>query len=200
MAKPVLLTFGTSELSCTHVRLDRSKIYGQRRRVALDASGRLCSRAALTEDGSTIIASGMAAQGYFTPEGRWVARSELVGLTPDGRHVEVQPSTLGVPQAVDGPVDPAELLALSLESIFQLIPADPAHPLVAALQKGEVFRCRFNYAAGLATEVAYLVSNAEGLFALVGTLLTLSWTDEGTTFAPDTQVDEDAGDLDFDDL
>ncbi len=40
--------------------------------------------AALTEDGTTVIAAGMAAQGYFTPEGRWVPRSELVGLSPEG--------------------------------------------------------------------------------------------------------------------
>ncbi len=200
MAKPLVLTFGNADLSCTPVRVDRSKIYGQRRRVALDAAGRLCTRAALTEDGTTVIAAGMAAQGYFTPEGRWVPRSELVGLSPEGQPVDVQPSTLGVPQAVEGPVDPAEVLALSLESVFQLTPADPVHPLVTALQAGQVFRCPFNYAAGLATETAYLVANAEGLFALVGTPLTLPWAEEGTTFVPEAQPDEDAGDLDFDAL
>ena len=75
---------------------------------------------ALTVDGSQMLLSGMTAQGYFTPDDRWVARNEMVELDADGNLVESKPSTLGVPQHIEGPVDPQEVLALAVESVFFL--------------------------------------------------------------------------------
>lgn len=200
MAKPVTLLFHGSEAAFAPARIERSRIYGSRKRVAVDAEGRVCTRAALTQDGTTLLASGMTAQGHFTPDGRWVSRAEMVGLDTTGQIVELQPSTLGVPQPVEGPVDPAEVLNLSLQSVYALTPSDSAHPLVVALGKGEVFRCPFNYSAGLEVETAYLVGNDEGCFALVGRMAPAPWMAEGAAFVAETPVDEDAADLDFDQL
>lgn len=200
MAKPVMLSFQGRELSFAPSRVERGRIYGTRKRVAVDAGGRVCTRAALTADGTTLLTAGMTSQGHFAPDGRWVPRAEMVGLDASGQPVPVQPSTLGVTQPVEGPVEPAELLGLSLQAVFLLTPDDAANPLAQALQNGQIFRCPFNYAASLEMEVAYLVGNADGCFALVGQPVALPWTDEGATFIADAGPDEAEADLDFEQL
>lgn len=53
--------------------VDRAALYGRRRRVALDRDGQTCSRASLLEDGSLLLRSGMTGQGYFLPDGTFLA-------------------------------------------------------------------------------------------------------------------------------
>jgi len=199
MAKAVMVTYGDSTVSFSPTRVDRSKIYGARKRIAVDGGGRDCTRASLTADGSQLLLSGMTAQAYFTSEGRWVTRNEMVGLDADGNKVDTKPSTLGVEQIVEGPVDPTEVLGLELQSVFFLEPEATSPKLLVQLKAGDVFKCPFNYSAGLQVETAYLVANDDGVFALVGKLMNEHWVDEGETFvAP--EVEEDADDLDFDTL
>ena len=53
MAKPLVVSFGGVTASFAVTLVDRSKIYGSRKRVAIDAQGRDCTRAALSSDGAT---------------------------------------------------------------------------------------------------------------------------------------------------
>jgi hypothetical protein len=98
MAKPIIVMLGGVESSFDHSKLDRARLYGTRRRVPLDAQGLPCVKAALTVDGAYLMQAGMTAQGYFDDQGRWLQKSELVGVDPDGHVVDLQPSTLGVAQ------------------------------------------------------------------------------------------------------
>ena len=84
----------------------------------------------------------MTAQAYFTPEGRWVQRSEMVGLDSSGNRIENKPSTLGIPQVLEGPIDPGDVLALSLESVFLLQATEEHAGLAAALRSGAIFQIR----------------------------------------------------------
>ena len=199
MAKSVLVNYLGETVSFTHARVDRAKIYGARKRIAVDGAGRDCARASLTTDGSQLLVSGMTAQAYFTAEGRWVTRGEMVGLDADGNKVDTKPSTLGLEQVVEGPINPNEVLGMELQSVFILETESTSSKLFVQLKAGDVFKCPFNYAAGLEVETAYLVANEEGVFALVGKSVNEHWVDEGETFvAP--EVEEDADDLDFDAL
>lgn len=199
MAKPVMVVFSDHTISFAPTRVDRSKIYGARKRIPVDTAGRPCVRAALTSDGSQLLASGMTAQGYFTTDGRWVARSEMVGVDADGTLVDSKPSTLGVPQIAVGPVDPLEVLDLEVESVFFLEAEPTAGGGIDKLKGGEIYKVPFNYSAGLETEVAYLVANDEGVFALVGKPVVERWVDEGEAFTP-PEVTEEPDDLDFEAL
>lgn len=198
-ARPIVVTYEGETLSLTPVRVDRAKLYGTRKRLAMDGTGRLCTRAALTSDGEQLLASGMLAQGYFTPDGGWVPHKQLVGIAPDGNVVEPTPSTLGVAQAADGPIDPGELLAFELQSVYWLQPPAGPSGLLERLKRGEVFRIPFNYATSLMAEVAYLVANDEGVFALAGQPVPLQWVDEGERFVP-LEAEDESDDLDFEDL
>lgn len=199
MAKSVVLNFDGVDHNFAPVRVDRAKLYGVRKRIAVDGTGAACTKAALTPDGSMLITSGMTSQGYFAPDGRWVARNEMVGLDIDGQVVETKPSTLGVAQAVEGPVDPGAVLHLDVESVFALEPEDISSKLVTSMKSGEIYRCAFNYAAGLEIEVAYLVANDEGIFALVGKPVDIAWSEQGAVFVAES-TEDDTDDLDFDQL
>ena len=201
MAKPVLLNFHSESASFTPTKVDRTKIYGARKRIAIDAEGATCTKAALTIDGSLTIRSGMLAQGYFSPEGRMIQRSEMVGLDTEGKTVESKPSTLGVPQDLTGPVEPTEVFDLQIQSVYFLTPDSVPAKLSEELKAGKIFKFPFNYSAGLETETAFLVSNDEGTFALAGKIQNTVWVDESTSFVPEAvDTEEESDDLDFDSL
>lgn len=200
MAKPLIVQHDGMEMAFSLSRIERSKLYGTRRRVALDAQERPCSRAALTADGATLILPGMSAQGHFAPDGRWVARSEMMGIDSSGAIVEPQPSTLGVPQSLEGPVDPREVLRSELLSVYLLEPETAESGLVAELKGGAVYRVPFNYTSGLTVESAFLTANDDGLFLLVVRPVDIPWAEHATVFVAEAADEEDVDDLDFDQL
>ena len=65
MAKPIVVSLDGIESSFDHIKLDRKRLYGERRRVPLDLTGQPCVKSALTSDGLYLLQSGMTAQGYF---------------------------------------------------------------------------------------------------------------------------------------
>lgn len=197
MAKPLMVSLGIEVCSFNLREVERADLYGSRKRLPTDDAGRTCVRAALTQDGSLLIASGMSGQGYFNAAGHFVPRGKLVGLDTLGNVVESQPSTLGVPQALEGPVDPFKVLDLELLSVYLLTPELEGGALVDRLKAGEIYACEFNYAASLEVERAYLLANDQGVFALVGKPVTVGWVEEGARFAPPVEAAEASDDLDF---
>ena len=197
MAKPIIVKTGGATSSFKIRKLDRSKLYGKRQRQTLDPDGRRCERAELTRDGSMLVRSGMTAQGYFDPENFWVPNKQLVGIK-DGKTVKLSPSTLGVAQALVGPVDPTEVFDLNLRSVYMLDPESLDKGLEKQLKQGKVFKFPFNYRSDYNAETAFLVGNKEGYFALIGNPGITEWC-ELETVAVDTfdADDDDDDDLDF---
>jgi hypothetical protein len=197
MAKPLMVSLGTESFSFNLSEVERADLYGSRKRLPTDSNGRTCIRAALTQDGSLLIASGMSGQGYFNASGQYVPRGRLVGVNAQGAVVESQPSTLGLPQALEGPVDPSVVLDLELLSVYLLDPEQASGALLDRLKAGEIYACNFNYAASLEVERAYLLANDQGVFALVGKPVSVGWVEEGARFAPPVEAAEASDDLDF---
>ncbi|MEZ4329319.1 MAG: hypothetical protein R3B40_29085 [Polyangiales bacterium] len=198
MAKPILLRHEGSVSTLDHTRLERRKLYGYRKRVALDPAGEPCARAALTEDGALLIRAGMTAQGYFDDDGEWIPSKDLVGLDPDGRALPLVPSSLGEETPLEGPVDPQLLLDHAITAVYALSPVELAPALAEALSAGAIFRFAFNPRADYREDFAFLLSNPEGaLFALAGQPITPEWLTLAQTAAPVTD-DDDEGDDDLD--
>ena len=197
MAKSVILSFNGGSSSFSISKIDRSKLYPTRKRIALSVNGLPCARASMTHDGSQVIRSGMTAQGYFSDDGRWVSKQEIVGINPDGSLAELRASTLGVEQVLVGPVDPSDVLCLDVGSVYLLEPENMDAKLQEQLKSGDVFRFPFNYGADFNLETAYLISNSEGIFCLVGNLKVTNWIEEAAIFVPDDNADSDNDDLDF---
>ena len=200
MAKPVIVSLAGKDYSFDSVRIDRAKLYGVRKRLPIDAKGGPCVKASLTMDGANLLLSGMTAQGYFNSSGTPVSRSEMIGIDAQGNKVDQIPSTLGVPQSLDGPVSPSEILDLDIQSIFCLEPINADDDFLSKLKSGDVYKFPFNYMAGLEMETAYLVANEEAIFALVGKSANTEWIEEAAIYVPLEGDDIDAEDLDFEAL
>ena len=197
MAKPFMVQLGAETFSFVLTEVERSDLYGTRKRLPIDAKGQTCTRAALTSDGSLLIATGMSGQGYFNQKGQYVPRARLVGIDAKGAVVESKPSTLGLPQVLEGPMQASGLLDLELLSVYLLVPEQSEGSLLDRLKEGDIYSCNFNYAASLEVERAYLVANEQGIFALVGKPLAVDWVEEGARFAPPVEAAETSDDLDF---
>lgn len=198
MAKPIIVLFKGNNSSFDHFKLERSKLYGSRRRVALDSGGNSCIKASLNEEGSMIIRSGMTAQGYFTDDGKWIPNKELVGLDEKDKTLELVESTLGNPQKIDEPVNPSELLDLEVTTTYQLNPIDFDKSLKKELDGGQIFRFQFNYRADYRAETAFLIGNTEGYFCVVGVPTHPEWSELKKVAVETFEEEDDKDDLDFD--
>ncbi len=197
MAKAIIVTHAGQESRFDFTKLERAKLYGARRRVALDAAGEPCKRASLTQDGRFLLQSGMTAQGYLTPEGRWVPNAELVGLDADGKPLEKQASTLGVAQALEE-VPARDLFDLRVTSTYALTVQELDAALGAALDAGKVFRFVFNYRGDYRAEVGFLVKNDAGCFAVVGSPALPQWIEPAAAPPPIPPAEEaEADEIDF---
>ena len=65
-------------------KIDRSKLYGSKRRIAIDGQGRECSRAGLTRDGRYILPNGGTTLLYLDEDGDVAERNQLRGVDADG--------------------------------------------------------------------------------------------------------------------
>ena len=198
MAREIVVGLGGGVSRFSMSKVDRAKLYGRRKRVPLGPDGEQCQTAKLTDDGSTLVLTGMTSQGYFTDAGTWVPNGELVGLDDEGNEVEEIPSTLGVEQVLRGPVDADEVLDLRIDSVYALDPKDLDDALKQALDAGQVFHFSFNYRPGYQANDGYLVSNDAGeIFALVGLRADPVWQDVKAVL-PTIDIDDDDDDeLDF---
>ena len=198
MAKPLIVEKNGQLTSFDVSLLERRKLYGSRKRVALDPQGRVCRRASLTDNGALILVSGSTGQGYFTEGGEWIERRQMVPINDQGQVTEMRPSTLGVPQKVEGPVEPKMILELDVQSVYSLKLLDDQLGLKASLDSGEIFRCPFNYSSGVEVETAYLVANSLGYFAIVGQSVEAEWCSQDQALMPPSDADFQEDDLDFD--
>ena len=169
-----------------------------RRRLAVDEKGRTCSRAALTDDGQLLLRSGMMAQGWFDTDDQQIESKAIGAEDPNGKPLELIPSTLGVEQNLDGPIDARELLDLSLTAVYRIAPESAESvddSLNKSLAEGNIWRFPFNYRPDYRSETGYLVGNSDGIFAIVGVPSPAPFL-EPQALPPEVEDDGDE-DLDF---
>jgi hypothetical protein len=196
MAKGLALSLD-GKTSLFHLeKVERAKLYGVRRRLAVDDKGRTCSRASLTEDGQVLLRAGMTAQGWFDADGRQVEQKSIGAEDANGNLLELVPSTLGVEQSLEGPVDACEVLDLSLTAVYRITPEALDESLAQSLADGQFWRFPFNYRPDYRSEIGYIVQNSEGIFAIIGTPAPAQYLEPHAP-PPPADDDEDDGDLDF---
>jgi hypothetical protein len=197
MAKGLVVVFEGEASALGLEKLERAKLYGTRRRIAVDADGKACAKAGLTDDGAVLLRPGMTAQGYFDAHGQQLELAALGAVDADGQALEPVPSTLGVEQALEGPVDARELLDLALTGVYRLRPEEVSPALSERLAAGAIFRTPFNYRPDFRSETAYLVQNDEATFALVGQPAPAVWLEPDAPPPAEPDDDDDVDELDF---
>ena len=192
------INFKGEEAQFSHKKIDRSKLYGSRKRVPLDPLGENCLRCSLSDDGLTLIMSGMTSQGYFDSDMNWIPNKELIGMDSSGKVLNKIPATLGIAQ--DALLsDLEQLLDLAVDSIYQLDPEEVHPSIQAALESGKALNFPFNYREDYHAESAYLVLNDEGYFVLIGNPTKPIWMELDQVIEEnfEDEVGDDNDDLDF---
>ena len=176
MGRPIILNWGGREHRFGFEKLERAQLYGQRQRVMMAQDGRASQRAELVREGDVILRPGMSAQGFLDEAGRLVRASERVGLDPSGQQaLPKEPSTLGRPQPLEGPVPPQEALDLAVETVYRLESELVGDELRDRLLAGDIYRFPFHYRADHNPSEALLVATDQGFFALIGRQASPHW-------------------------
>lgn len=196
MPKGIVVACNGTSSSFQIEKVERAKMYGVRRRLAVDQKGRTCARAALTHDGQVLLRAGMTAQGWFDTDGRQIEQKVIGAEGADGNPLDLVPSTLGVEQPLEGPIAATEVLDLSLTAVYRIVPEQLDDVLAASLAAGEFWRFPFNHRPDYRSETGYLVQNADGIFALVGVPAAAEFL-EPQAPPPLADDDDDDDDLDF---
>lgn len=167
MPRTIELVFSGEVSSFGFAKVDRGKLYGRKTRVCLDAAGRECAEARLTEDGRHILPNGTTASLYINEKGDAVSSKELISVDSDGQALDMLPSTLDTPQDVSGPVPLDDFLMHKVTAVYQLDNSAISPALEAALSRGGIFRVPFRYRPSRHDNPAFLLMNDEGIFLLV---------------------------------
>ena len=77
MGRTINISFKGKESVFSISKLSRSKLYGRKRRIPIDADGNSCTRASLDVAGGILLKKGMTGQGYLDDKGNWLERSTL---------------------------------------------------------------------------------------------------------------------------
>ncbi|MBM3743988.1 MAG: hypothetical protein FJW46_06840 [Actinobacteria bacterium] len=197
MAKTINVSFNGEKAVFGFRPIDRSALYGRRRRVAFDTEGNECSRASLLSDGSLLLQSGMTAQGYFLKDGTWVPQSDLTAISTDGKPLEIHSSTVGIEVELRE-VNPEEALSISFSNTYLLEAEEFSPKIKELLDSGKIFAFPFNVKDDYNLETGLLIGNESGYFALIGNKVEYeTCTLETVASVVDESSDSSSDDLDF---
>ena len=151
-----------SRLALTAV--DRKRLHGFTKRVALDADGNECATAHLTRDGRFLLMRGSTADLYTNERGDSVPRADLMPIDGDGRALETQAPTTGRPQEMEGPVAPHEILDHVAMKAYALAPEVLSPGLQSALARKAIFRVAYRPRKTTQQTCAFVFANDAGIF------------------------------------
>ena len=150
------LTFKGQPVRFSKCEIDRARLYGVRKLVALDAQGHECQTALLTHDGRFVLRPGSTAELYIDDRGDTVARRDLVLGTE---------ATTSEDHEITGPV--AAPLDFVVTRVYALEPISVPVNLARALAAGEVFRVPYRSRASAIEMPAFLLGSEAGAFLLL---------------------------------
>lgn len=180
----------------SRIEIDRARLHGSRKLVALDGEGRECATAQLTRDGRHVLPAGTTADLYLGEDGDAVERRDLTAVGPDGTPLPVLEPTLGVPQEIEGPL-PAHILLEYLATRVHALRAEaPAPGLMAALRGGAIFRVQFRPRRTVVETPAFLLGSEAGVFLVQAEPCRFDFVGPEQAMLPDDSADEDEDDLD----
>jgi len=144
--------------------IDRKRLHGYTKRIALDADGHECAAAHLTRDGCFLLTAGSTADLYTNERGDSVPRADLVPVGRDGHALETLAPTTGRPQDVEGPVSPEEILNCVVVKAYVLAPETLSPALQSALARGAIFKVPYRPRKATQATTAFLLANETGTF------------------------------------
>lgn len=163
MQQSMIIKFNDQESSFKPTKINRSKLYGSKRRIPIDAQGQKCSRAALTHDGVYVLPSGGTAMLYLDEQGDVVERNQLQAIDTDGEVMSPENSSSEATLEVTQVVQVADVLECGITHAYALEPVFICTELEKSLSQGAIYRL-----PGANGRQAFLLGNDAGYFLLFG--------------------------------
>jgi hypothetical protein len=148
------------------IEIDRARLHGLRRLVALDAQGRECESALLTRDGRYVLQHGSTADLYINECGDAVPRRELVAVDEAGALLSASAPPPNGPREIVGPLAAPELLDYVVVRVDALLPVTVPAKLAQALGAGALFRVPHQPRPTVAQTPAFLLGGEAGAFLI----------------------------------
>ncbi len=148
------------------ILIDRKRLHGFKRKIALDENGDECVSGLLTRDGNSLLLAGSTSETYLDANGDAINRSELVPVDATGKTLPVLPSTLDRTQTISEPVEPDEFLGCVVTKAYALEAESLDDTLHNTLRDGAVFRISFRPRASHTETPAFLLANNHGTFLI----------------------------------
>lgn len=162
MAKPLVLSFGGSEIPCPLCKVERSDLYGFVEIETLDEQGRKCSLATLADDGKRVITSGGTAFASLSPEGHWVEKKALIPTDNQGARMTPVASSYSAPVSLEKTATIDEYLSHDIRAVYQIGSEVDLGPLLSELKKGTIFHFPYSFRGGLEPDAGFLLLAADG--------------------------------------
>jgi hypothetical protein len=142
-------------------KIIRSKIYGQKRRIPIDAHGHECQSASLTCDGKFILPQGGTSLLYLDGEGDVVERELLQTID------QAEDSTPDTGLEIGQTTSPLELLDYSITHTYHLEPVFLAADIESELSQGKMFTVTQAHSSDTNHRM-FLLKGDNGYFLLIG--------------------------------
>ena len=144
--------------------IDRKRLHGFKRRIALDENGDECAAAHLTRDGRFLLSAGCTADLYINEDGDAVNRSELAAVDAEGKPLPTLPATTGRPQTVGESIALDDFLGHVVTKVYAL-EAESLDPILESeLRDGAIFQVPFRPRSTPTETSAFLLANEHGVF------------------------------------
>ena len=140
MAKPLVLTFGGTDIPFSLTKIDRSDLYGFVEIETLDEQGRKCTLATLADDGKSVIGSGGTALACLSTDGKWLEKKLLIPTDSQGKRITPVASSYAAPVPLQKTATIEEYLSHDIRSVYQISSETKFGPLMDELKKGAIYQ------------------------------------------------------------
>ena len=167
MARNVKFKINEVSLDSEIVKVDRTKLYGSSKKIVKDKDGNQCIISNLY-NGNKVLPKGSISQILVDEKGKFVKRSELIGLDLNNNKVEKVSSIFSI-ENICTKVDIDEFLSVNVKSIYQLkIDESMINSWKNFFTNDDVYHFVYNYREDYEGDDAYLIYNGLDFFITIG--------------------------------
>jgi len=164
MTQSIDINYGGRVSRFTLTLIDRKRLHGFKRRIALDEQGIECNSALLTRDGRFLLSAGSTADAYLDANGDVVQRGDLVAVDAEGKPLPTLLATAGRPQPVEETATLEDFLNHVVTRVYLLETETLGAVLEKELRAGTIFHISFRARASHTETPAFLLANDDGIF------------------------------------
>jgi hypothetical protein len=197
MAKEPIFRYKSINFSAALVKVDRDKVYGWTETKYKDDDGNMCTFMSLLDDGKTLIGTGAIALRTVDVHGNEIDKSTLVARHEDGSLAEIHPSIFDLETVLDDSKTIHDYMDMDVKAVYQLKTSESLTGIFDVLKVKKVLYFTFNYRASYDTDDAFLISQGDHIFAVVGKLTTFQYSSLALPTMLEDDADDSAEDLDF---